>query len=68
MTASAFRPSSAADDPRVTLDRDVRCDPEPSARLSTQMVQPVTVFGNKVVLELKFTNRFPDWFKELVLA
>jgi hypothetical protein len=51
---------------RVTLDRDVRCDPEPSARLSTQMVQPVTVFGNKVVLELKFTNRFPDWFKELV--
>ena len=51
---------------RVTLDRDVRCDPEPSARLSTDMVQPVTVFGNKVVLELKFTNRFPDWFKELV--
>jgi hypothetical protein len=51
---------------RVTLDRDVRCDPEPSARLSTRMVQPVTVFGNKVVLELKFTNRFPDWFKELV--
>ena len=51
---------------RVTLDRNVRCDPEPSARLSTQMVHPVTVFGNKVVLELKFTNRFPDWFKELV--
>ena len=51
---------------RVTLDRNVRCDPEPSARLSTQMVQPVTVFGNKVILELKFTNRFPDWFKELV--
>ena len=51
---------------RVTLDRNVRCDPEPSARLSTQMVQPVTVFGDKVVLELKFTNRFPDWFKELV--
>ena len=50
----------------MTLDRNVRCDPEPSARLSTQMVQPVTVFGDKVVLELKFTNRFPDWFKELV--
>jgi hypothetical protein len=51
---------------RVTMDRDVRCDPEPSARLSTEMVHPVTVFGNKVILELKFTNRFPDWFKELV--
>lgn len=51
---------------RVTLDRNVRCDPEPSARLTTRMVRPVTVFGNKVVLELKFTNRFPDWFKELV--
>lgn len=51
---------------RVTMDRNVRCDPEPSARLSTDMIRPVTVFGNKVVLELKFTNRFPDWFKELV--
>ena len=51
---------------RVTLDRDVRCDPEPSARLSTQMMCPVSVFADKVVLELKFTNRFPDWFKELV--
>ena len=30
------------------------------------MIRPVTVFGNKVILELKFTNRFPDWFKELV--
>ena len=51
---------------RVTMDREVRCDPEPSTRLSTEMIQPVTVFGNKVILELKFTNRFPDWFKELV--
>jgi hypothetical protein len=51
---------------RVTMDREVRCDPDPTARLSTQMINPVTVFGNKVILELKFTNRFPDWFKELV--
>jgi hypothetical protein len=51
---------------RVTLDREVRCDPEPTARLSTDLIRPVTVFGNKVVLELKFTNRFPDWFKDLV--
>jgi hypothetical protein len=51
---------------RVTMDRAVECDPEPTARLSTQLVNPVTVFGNKVILELKFTNRFPDWFKDLV--
>ena len=51
---------------RVTLDRNVRCEPEPTARLSTVMTNPVLVFGDKVVLELKFTNRFPDWFKELV--
>jgi len=51
---------------RVTMDRDVRCDPEPTARLSTDLTRPITVFGTKVILELKFTNRFPDWFKDLV--
>jgi VTC domain len=51
---------------RVTLDRQVLCDPEPTARLSTQLIDPVTVFSNSVVLELKFTGRFPDWFRELV--
>jgi hypothetical protein len=51
---------------RVTMDRAVRCDPEPTARLTTDLIRPVTVFANKVVLELKFTNRFPDWFKDLV--
>ena len=51
---------------RVTMDREVRCDPEPTARLSTDLIRPITVFGNKVILELKFTNRFPDWFKDLV--
>jgi hypothetical protein len=51
---------------RVTMDREVRCDPEPSARLSTELLHPAYPFGNKVILELKFTNRFPDWFGELV--
>jgi len=51
---------------RVTLDRAVRCEPEPLARLNTQMDNPVVVFGKEVVLELKFTDRFPDWFKQLV--
>jgi hypothetical protein len=51
---------------RVTMDRRVLCDPEPTARLSAEMVNPVLVFGNQVVLELKFTGRYPDWFRELV--
>jgi hypothetical protein len=51
---------------RVTLDREVKVDPEPSARFEAEMKNPVVVFGSNVVLELKFTGRFPDWFKELV--
>jgi hypothetical protein len=51
---------------RVTMDRQVLCDPEPSARLSTDLLNPILVFGGSVVLELKFTGRFPDWFRELV--
>jgi hypothetical protein len=53
---------------RVTMDRQVLCDPEPTTRLSTRMINPIVVFGDSVILELKFTNRFPDWFGELVRA
>lgn len=51
---------------RLTMDRDVQCDPEPEAKLSTTLRNPVLVFGKSVVLELKFTGRYPDWFRELV--
>jgi hypothetical protein len=51
---------------RVTLDRQTRIEVEPMAHLVTQMTDPRYVFGDNVVLELKFTNRFPDWFRELV--
>jgi hypothetical protein len=51
---------------RVTLDRQVRSEPEPTARLVAEMRNPVLVFGHNVVLELKFTGRFPDWFREMV--
>ena len=51
---------------RVTMDRDVLCDPETAGRLTTTLTNPVRPFGKMVILELKFTNRFPDWFKELV--
>ena len=51
---------------RVTMDRDVYCEPDPTAQLLTTMNDPVKPFGENVILELKFTTRFPDWFKELV--
>ena len=51
---------------RLTMDRNVRVEPEPIARLSTQMRDPVVVWGKDIVLELKYTNRFPHWFAELV--
>jgi VTC domain len=51
---------------RLTMDRQVQSEPELAARLSPDMQHPVLVWGNDIVLELKFTNRFPDWFRELV--
>jgi SPX domain protein involved in polyphosphate accumulation len=51
---------------RVTLDRQVRTELEPTTWLSTQMRHPIFVFGSDIILELKFTNRFPNWFGDLV--
>lgn len=51
---------------RVTMDRDVQLDPDTTAEMRTALVNPITVFGKNVVLELKFTGRFPDWFGDLV--
>jgi hypothetical protein len=51
---------------RVTLDREIKCEADPTTRLTTRMENPSIVFGDEVVLELKFTTRFPDWFKHLV--
>jgi hypothetical protein len=48
------------------MDREVRTETDPVARLVPELTNPVLVFGDQVVLELKFTGRFPDWFKELV--
>jgi hypothetical protein len=54
------------DSVRVTIDRNVRAEPCFHWSLSTAMSNPVRVFGDQAVLELKFTNRAPDWFRELV--
>lgn len=51
---------------RVTMDREVYIAPEFVTRFSETMDNPTRVFGDLVILELKFTGRFPGWFKELV--
>ena len=51
---------------RVTMDRQVRSEPSPTGRLSTHMKKPLLVWGRAVVLELKFTDRYPNWFRDLV--
>ncbi len=51
---------------RVTMDRHVRSEPYFEPVPKTWMKDPVVVFGQDVVLELKFLNRFPDWMRDLV--
>jgi len=51
---------------RVTLDREVRSTPHLMPKLATRMDHYVMPFDPDVILELKFTGRFPGWFRELV--
>ncbi len=53
---------------RVTFDREVRSSVEPTARLEADLLDPILVFGDNVVLELKFTGEFPRWMREMVQA
>lgn len=53
---------------RVTFDRNVRVEPDPHARLSTKMHDPYLCSDGLVILELKFTNRFPYWYRDLIHA
>jgi hypothetical protein len=51
---------------RVTFDRQVQCEPEFSAALTTGLGAAVAPFDDKVILELKFTDRLPNWCVEMV--
>jgi hypothetical protein len=51
---------------RVTMDRDVFAEPHFAWQVKTKMVKPVESYRGVVILELKFTNRYPNWFRELV--
>jgi hypothetical protein len=51
---------------RVTLDTDVFVEPKFDLELTTHQKNPVPSFGDFMVLELKYTSRFPGWFRDLV--
>jgi hypothetical protein len=48
------------------MDREVCAEPNLATSVKTEMHNPVRTFPGFVILELKFTNRFPNWFGELV--
>ena len=51
---------------RITFDRAVQCEPEFSAGLTTGLGAAVQPFEEKVILELKFVDRIPNWCAEMV--
>jgi hypothetical protein len=51
---------------RVTMDQKVRCEPCFELRFETAMKKPFYVFGKDNILEVKFTNRYPNWIKEMI--
>jgi len=51
---------------RVTFDRNVRIEPYAGPNAIVPMENPVAVYAEFTILELKFTTRYPNWFKELV--
>jgi hypothetical protein len=51
---------------RLTLDRNVRTERRRYLCLEPSMSNAIRVFGRRVILELKFTDRFPVWFNDLV--
>lgn len=57
---------SANDEFRVTLDRKVDGDANTDGTIRTKMLNPQRSFEDGVILELKFTNRFPNWYGDLV--
>lgn len=54
------------DEVRVTMDRNVLSEPNPLGLMKVRMTNPVAAYRGLVILELKFTNRFPNWFRELI--
>jgi hypothetical protein len=57
--------SVADNSARVSFDRDVCSAPNFSGEPTTKIENFVMPFAPDVILELKFTGRFPNWFREM---
>jgi hypothetical protein len=51
---------------RITFDREVRCEPEFDHMLLTSLGDTVAPFDDKLVLELKYVDRLPNWCGEMI--
>ena len=51
---------------RVTFDRHIHVEPYFGNEAVATMQRPTRIYPEFVVLELKFTSRFPNWFNALV--
>lgn len=51
---------------RVTMDREVRVQLRNEGVLTTKMENPFICTEDIVILELKFTGRYPNWYRDLV--
>jgi len=58
--------NSSDNNVRVTMDRQVESQPSARPHLIARSSRPHLVFGKTVILELKFTARYPKWFRDLV--
>lgn len=62
----AWRNEDASDDHvRVTLDHHCRCQRMDESSFPLTMESPHELYPGRLVLELKFTEGYPDWFREL---
>jgi hypothetical protein len=53
---------------RLTFDRNVRWVSRFDGSVTDKMEKPIFCTRDLVILELKFTGRFPNWYRELVEA
>lgn len=51
---------------RVTMDRQVKIVPRSTVDFGLEFDRWEQPFGDRVILELKFNNRFPNWFNDMV--
>lgn len=62
----AYVGNEDANDYRVTLDRQVECQFRPDGKIIASMDTPTICTKSVVILELKFAERFPNWYRDLV--